>query len=169
MKDYAWVFGFIGNCLVFVGWIVVYLNAKNISTRSEIKSIVDLIVKNLGEVSDKGMKYWFSRGKDYSNHEHFDSIIMADLTLITQMIVFVKARGIQINVNLDGVINSITLECDLVSTKNDMDINMRANEINAAVMELITNIMEAFHAKYPPTHYVDLNKWAKSLDGDSFI
>ncbi|MBM6636645.1 hypothetical protein JTF12_20115 [Leclercia adecarboxylata] len=169
MKDYAWVFGFIGNCLVFVGWIVVYINAKNISTRSEIKSIVDLIVKNLGEVSDKGMKYWFSKGEDYSNPEHFDSVIMANLTLITEMIVFVKSRGIEVEVNLDGVINSLTLECDLVSSKSDIELSLRANEINAAIMGLITIIMEAFHAKYPPTHYVDLNKWCRSLDRDSFI
>lgn len=164
MKDYAWVFGFFGNCLVFVGWVVVYFNAKNISTRSEIKSIVDTLVKNLSEVSSKGMKYWFNNGQDYSNHEHYISVVMADLTLVTEMILFIKARGVEINTNLDSLMNAMTLECDLVSSKSDDECNLRANQINASIMELITNIMEAFHVKYPPTHYVDLNKWHQTLN-----
>ncbi|MER4462041.1 hypothetical protein J9A94_25005, partial [Klebsiella pneumoniae] len=78
MKEFTWVFGLVGNLLVFVGWIVVFLNAKNISTRSEIKSIVDTIVKTLNEVSEKGMKFWFNQGSDYTNHEHYTSMIMSN-------------------------------------------------------------------------------------------
>lgn len=163
MKEFTWVFGLVGNLLVFVGWIVVFLNAKNISTRSEIKSIVDTIVKTLNEVSEKGMKFWFNQGSDYTNHEHYTSMIMSNITLISQLIIFIQARGGEADANLNKLINTLTLDCDSVLDMEPQQRTLRANEINAEAMEIITGLMTSFHDKYPPTHYVDLDNWYRKL------
>ncbi|MBT1917636.1 MULTISPECIES: hypothetical protein [Enterobacter cloacae complex] len=159
MKDYAWVFGLCGNILVFIGWIVVFLNAKNISTRSEIKSVVDSIVKAINDSSSLGMKYWHSKGSEYVNNEHYISMIMSNITLLSQLILFVKARGVDIDDNINAYIDILTLDSDTVSTFSAQQCTLRANEINSEAMTVIIRLMDAFHEKYPPTHYSDVHKW----------
>ncbi|ENZ8581750.1 TPA: hypothetical protein QID80_001202 [Klebsiella aerogenes] len=163
MKDYAWIFGLAGNVLVFIGWVVVYLNAKNISTRSEIKSVVDSIVKTMNETSAIGMKYWHSKGTEYINNEYYISIAMSNITLISQLVLFLKARGIDIDEDINKFIDALTLNCDEVLAISDMQCILRANEINAEAMGIITDLMNAFHEKYPPTHYSDVRKWYVQL------
>lgn len=159
MKEYAWVFGLFGNILVFIGWIVVFFNAKNISTRSEIKSVVDSIVKTMNESSTLGMKYWHNKGSEYTNNEHFISMVMSNITLISQLLLFVKSRGVDINDDINKFIDVLTLDSDKVSTFQPQDCTLRANEINAEAMGVITSLMNAFHEKYPPTHYSNVHKW----------
>lgn len=163
MKDYAWVFGLSGNILIFIGWVVVFLNAKNISTRSEIKSVVDSIVKAINESSSLGMKYWHDKGSEYVNNEHYTSMIMSNITLISQLLIFVKARGIDIDDNINTYIDTLTLDSDTVSSLNAQQCTLRANEINSEAMGVIIRLMDAFHEKYPPTHYLNVHKWYMHL------
>ncbi|KKF69370.1 hypothetical protein [Citrobacter amalonaticus] len=159
MKDYAWVFGLFGNLLVFIGWIVVYFNAKNISTRSEIKSVVDSIVKTINESSERGMKYWHNKGSEYSNNEHYISMIMSNITLVSQLLIFVKVRGVDIDNDINKFIDSLTLDSDKVTDYESQQCALRANVINSEAMDVITRLMNAFHEKYPPTHYADVHRW----------
>lgn len=159
MKEYAWVFGLFGNILVFIGWVVVFFNAKNISTRSEIKSVVDSIIKSMNESSALGMKYWHEKGAGYANNEHFVSMVMSNITLISQFIFFIKSRGIDVDNDINRFIDSLTLDSDKVSNFNAQQCALRANEINAEAMGVVIRIMDAFHEKYPPTHYGNMHKW----------
>ncbi|ENG2553550.1 TPA: hypothetical protein MYP81_000115 [Citrobacter farmeri] len=165
MSQYAWVFGLIGNLLVFIGWVVVYINAKNISTRAEIKSVVDSLVKNYTELSDIGMKYWFDCGKGYDNPEHYIAVVMAKITISFKMLEFLEDRGLSINNDFAAISYFLTYECETVETVENIERYSKANKINNEIMSSITNILDAFHQKYPPSHYVDLHKWKQELDG----
>lgn len=163
MSQYAWIFGLVGNLLVFIGWVVVYINAKNISTRSEIKSVVDSLVKNYTELSELGMKYWFNGGSDYESSEHYVSIAMSKVTLSYEMIRFLNDRGLNVEDNLAPVSYLLTYECENVSAFKEIERYLKANKINSEVMTCINDILDSFHKKYPPSHYIDLNAWHKSL------
>jgi len=163
MSQYAWVFGLTGNLLVFIGWVVVYINAKNISTRSEIKSVVDSLIKNYSELSDLGMEYWFNSGSGYESSEHYISIAMSKVTLSYGMIRFLNDRGLNVDANLASISFLLTYDCENVSYFKEIDRHSKANDINNESITCINNILDSFHKKYPPSHYIDLNAWQRSL------
>ncbi|HDU2391850.1 TPA: hypothetical protein RE084_003009 [Klebsiella pneumoniae] len=61
IQSNTWIFSIGSILLVFIGWKVVYHNAKKIATRSESKALVDHVLKLSNESVDIAIKYWSSK------------------------------------------------------------------------------------------------------------
>ncbi|MCI1678992.1 MAG: hypothetical protein LKK36_14985 [Ewingella americana] len=151
VKDYAWIISLCSVLLVFIGWNVVYKNAKRMATRSESKTAIDNLIKIINEVSDVSIAYWLSGGKTHQNVQHYIMVIMSKIAQSYEFIKVLKRRGVEIDDSfLDDISNYATLNCEVVDTLSMSEQAIHSQLSLNAAMNLITHAFEVFDMKYPP-------------------
>jgi hypothetical protein len=151
MKDYAWIISLCSFLLVFIGWKVVYRNAKRMATRSESKTAIDSLIKIVNETSDVSIAYWLSGGKTHQNVQHYTMVIMSKIGQSYEFIKVLKRRGIDIeDIYLEDLSNYATLNCENVGAISMSEQAIHSQLCLNAAMNLITHAFEIFDAKYPP-------------------
>ncbi|QHQ15788.1 hypothetical protein GMW39_07810 [Pectobacterium parmentieri] len=164
MSQYAWIISSIGLVLVFIGWQVVYFNAKKLATRSESKSAIDHLVKILNEISDFGCSYWLSGGKNNGDATFYSLSVMGKVTQSYEFIRILQRRGIDINNDyLSNVSRSATLDCEAVASLPNTELVAHAQGIMDDCMGMISHIYHKFEERYPAVKEETLEEWSQSL------
>ncbi|GKW34872.1 hypothetical protein PEC730217_36520 [Pectobacterium carotovorum subsp. carotovorum] len=164
MSEYAWVISSVGLVLVFIGWQVVYFNAKKLATRSESKSAIDHLIKILNEISDFSCTYWLSGGKSTSDATFYLFSIMSKVTQSYEFVKILQRRGISISDEyLTNVSMGATLDCEAVSGFSPDELTAHAQEVMERCMSMISHIYQQFEDRYPAIKEETLEEWSQNL------
>lgn len=152
VQSYAWIISLSSLGAVFIGWKVVYRNAKMISTRTESKSITDHLIKLCNEIIDLSVTFWMKKDDDERKESlKFSLAVSAKSTQIGDFFNILANRDIRIdNEFLADFSSAATLDSERKSSFTDDE---RAEKCQACVdygMSLISHIYNRFEVKYPP-------------------
>ncbi|ATG01271.1 Uncharacterised protein [Lelliottia amnigena] len=152
VQSYAWIISLSSLGAVFIGWKVVYRNAKKISTRTESKSITDHLIKLCNEIIDLSVSFWMKEDDDDRKESlKFSLAVSAKSTQIGDFFEILANRGITIDSEfLADFTSAATLDSERKSGFSDDE---RAEKCQACVdhgMSLISHIYKKFEVKYPP-------------------
>ena len=171
MTQYAWMFSITSIILVFIGWRVTFLNAMRIATRSESKSIADSLTKLINELADLSVDYWLRKAPNVPQTPNelkgqfasvesgeFLSVTLAKTTQIAHHFKLLNDRGVLANASrLSGVLEKVTLDCEIANEFTPTDRIVRTNEIISECMEVIEDIYANFQVTYPPSKHLTLS------------
>lgn len=151
-QSYAWIISLGSLLTVFVGWKVVYKNAKKIASRSESKAISDHLIKLINETIDLAVNYWMdSNLKTNVDSLKFSLAVSAKVTQVDDFIEILSRRGIVIDhSNLADFSTSVTLDSELHSSISQNDKAERCQACVDDGMRLISHIYTCFEKQHPP-------------------
>ncbi|EFE98278.1 hypothetical protein [Serratia odorifera] len=171
ISKYAWVFSVASIVLVFIGWRVVYGNAKRLATRSESKSLIDATSKLVNEISDLSIEYWLRKSKETSGAKtksgHIKGSskatasnesmlyvmnIMAKISQASRYIEILKKRGLELDdKHLAMICEKATLDCETASRLSISSCALRAHETMAACLDTLASMYGSFENCHPPS------------------
>jgi len=153
IQSNTWVFSLGGLLLVFIGWKVVYHNAKKIATRAESKALIDHMLKINNEAVDIAIKYWSSENDaDYSSSARAYTISFgAKISQALNFIGNLKKRDIDINYDLVALFqNDATLYVEKKSTMTPEEKHEKCQLIVDSSLVFIEHIYNEFEKTHPP-------------------
>ncbi|EKN4696361.1 hypothetical protein [Yersinia ruckeri] len=164
-KDYAWVLSFVSLICIFVGWGVVYRNAKRLATRSESKTAIDNLIKVVNEISDIGITYWLSTGASHMSSHHYEMTIMSKISQSFEFMKVLAGRGVKLDDKfLADLSEKTTLNCEKVTIMSADSRTEKSQLILGVAMGFISHSFELFEKKYPPNMEQTLDEFLLSLD-----
>ncbi|MGK4474111.1 hypothetical protein [Aeromonas molluscorum] len=147
------ILGIISITLVFIGWWVVYRNAKKMATRSETKGFVDDLMKQVSEMEKAAVDYWLAGRKDRTEPRNFEMLMLAKLALLNQKVDILNTRNIQTKSIIEqiGLLqDGMLLDCERADQMSLDERSAKANEVLTAGCEIQTSLYRQFITKYPP-------------------
>lgn len=152
ISQYSWIFTIFTSVLfVVIGWTVVYWNARKLATRTETKSLLDKAVTQLEGLTVLATKFWLDGRKERLDHDHFQLLIMGQISRLGLTIQVLNKRGLQISFDLlSQLTTSMTLDCEKANTMEKSECHLRGHVINDISMELTNYFIACFQEKYKP-------------------
>jgi len=139
--------------LVFIGWWVVYQNAKRLATRSETKGYVDELLKLVSEIEKSAVDYWLADAEKRTSSRNFEMLMLAKLSVLDHKISFLKARQLEIDdidEQFSRLCESILLDCEQANQLPIDDSIGHANQVLASGGVIHSTLYQKFIEKYPP-------------------
>lgn len=138
--------------LIFIGWVVIYNNAKKLSTRAETKALIDDAVKMLGELDSNVMSYWLSSGSKVTGVREFELLFNSKLNILNDRINLIYSRGLNCNdLNLSALSRLALIDSELAKKRskelNAIQVQMYLNESS----KLVSLLYEKFQNLYKPS------------------
>lgn len=138
--------------IIFIGWLVLYRNAKKIATRSETRGLLDKIIKKVRDLEDQGKVYWLSSPKVMTPEQStiYTIRMQHDIQILEEYFELISKRNIRVDLSqeLFKFRNATTFCSEKVDRAIDvsrvLDISGRANNI-------CSELEEAYILKYRPT------------------
>ncbi|MGE1157303.1 hypothetical protein [Pantoea agglomerans] len=168
MSEYTWILSSISIFLVFIGWGVVYYNAKRLATRSETKSLIDNLIKTIDGISDASVDFWLTMPNE-TVHEHFKIhkyalLISSKMAQASCFFQFIKARGVCVSDDLLAEMNDkATLNCEQVFSLSEGESAVRAQEIKETCTSAIEHLFNEFETTHPPSSHKSIVQHLKGL------
>ncbi|MDJ0042941.1 hypothetical protein [Pantoea allii] len=161
MSEYTWVLSSISILLVFIGWGVVYFNARRIATRAETKSLIDNLIKTIDGISDVSVDFWLSMPNDESKEQFkvhkYSLLISSKLAQASCFFQFIKARGVCVSDDLLAEMNDkATLDCERVFLLSEQDSAVKAQGIKEKCTSAIEHLFVEFERTHPPSSHKSL-------------
>jgi hypothetical protein len=151
VQTYTWVISLASLGMVFVGWRVVYRNAKKIATRSESKAITDHLIKLINEIIDLSVTYWMEDEGKTNSSLRYNLAVSAKTTQIDDFITILGKRDIIVDREYLACFTTVaTLDSE---QKGSLDIELRSEKCQGCVdegMRLISHIYHSFEKRHPP-------------------
>ncbi|MGB5856528.1 MAG: hypothetical protein WBH20_14880 [Oceanisphaera sp.] len=143
-----------GLLIVFIGWNVIYRNAKRIATRAETKSILDDIIKHINDIESNATNYWLSGRRERVDHENYELLLMAKRNVLASRIELLTIRNITVcdksHDNLSNMFEYALLDCEAADqTSADKRREIAQNILNAST-ELVMSLYNNFAVHYRP-------------------
>lgn len=151
VQTYTWVISLASLGMVFVGWRVVYRNAKKIATRSESKAITDHLIKLINEIIDLSVTYWMKDECEHSGSLRYNLAVSAKTTQLDDFITILSKRDV--NVEREYLATFTTVATLDSEQKSSFDIQKRSEKCQNCVdegMRLISHIYQSFEKRHPP-------------------
>ena len=156
IQQNTWIFSLGAWFLVFIGWRVVYRNAKKLATRSESKAIIDHLVKLTNEASDDAVDYWSSTPKSSTDASRNASRIFtisfgAKMSQIQNFVGILSHRNINIDyLKLAEIQSSATLLAEQRDSSETEVKLEKCQEIVDDCMAFIEHLYVCFELTHPP-------------------
>ncbi len=151
VQTYTWVISLASLGMVFVGWRVVYRNAKKIATRSESKAITDHLIKLINETIELSMGYWMVDESKSNAPLRYNLAAGAKTTQIDDFITILSKRDIIVDREyLASFTTAVTLDSE---QRDSLNIEQRSEKCQSCVdegMRLISHIYLGFEKRHPP-------------------
>ncbi|WP_417707144.1 hypothetical protein [Rheinheimera aquimaris] len=152
VSKYSWIFTICSSVLfIVIGWAVVYWNAKKLATRNETKSLLDKAISQLESLTVLATEYWLGGRKERLDDDHYQLLVMAQISRLGLTLNILNARGLGISFDLLAHLTTLTtLDCEKANTMEKSLCHTRGHELNNVSMELTNHFINAFQNKYAP-------------------
>jgi len=168
VQTYTWVISWASLGMVFVGWRVVYRNAKKIATRSESKAITDHLIKLVNEIIDLSVTYWMEDEGKTNAALKYNLAVSAKTTQIDDFITILGKRDIIADREYLACFTTMaTLDSE---QKGSLNIELRSEKCQGCVddgMRLISHIYHSFEKRHPPqkvTNFVGVSYYLQHFE-----
>jgi hypothetical protein len=139
--------------LAFIGWMVIYNNAKKLSTRAETKALIDDAVSMVEGLDSLVVSYWLKSG--VSGAREFELLTNAKLNILNERIKLIASRGLDTkNLSLSDMATLALVDCELVDERKKQDNVTQAQLYLDASSQLISLLYDNFQKCYKPSKVV---------------
>lgn len=140
--------------LIFIGWKVVFNNAKKIASRNETYAIVNRIITLLGDIQKLSESFWL-QAQFQEQPQYYDLLALSKIKLIRSKLEILENRRVDIN-DIQTLIFPIRKACTINSYKiASLSENEKREQIQSilnATSEFETLLDEKMKTIFPPNY-----------------
>lgn len=138
----------ISSLLVFIGWKVIYHNAKKIAARNETFNLVSKFLINVDKLTSASIIYWTSNDNDNDNENLILKSKKFELEIVSlkRSLEQLKKRGLNLSLDLEirKLRRAITLDSTNKKTLGDSLKLLKVEDMFFYSDELQNKIMKSF-------------------------
>ncbi|MGP1834352.1 hypothetical protein ACTTBA_14840 [Shewanella frigidimarina] len=140
--------------LIFIGWKVVFNNAKKIASRNETYAIVNRIITLLGDIQKLSESFWL-QAQFQEQPQYYDLLTLSKIKLIRAKLQILDNRQVDTN-DIQTLIFPIRKACTFNSYKvASLSENEKREQIQSilnATSEFETLLDEKMKTIFPPNY-----------------
>ncbi|MCS6153649.1 hypothetical protein G3465_12170 [Shewanella baltica] len=153
--SWAWVFPTtVSAILIFIGWRVVYTNAKKLATRSETYAINSRITTLLTDIQKLAEEFWF-KSQFNDQPQHYDLLMLAKIKLLGAKLDMLKNRKIdiyEIERQKFPLRKACTYRSFDINTLSDAEKREQVDGILQVITSIEMKIDEKLTSTFPPNY-----------------
>ncbi|MGR5390822.1 hypothetical protein [Vibrio crassostreae] len=152
MESLAPYTGVVSWFLVIVGWGIIYRNAKKLATRTETKSFIDEVTKQLAVIETNCVDYWLSGRTRRVETDEYILIFNASLMTLNSKLDLLFKRNIDATcVDLAELSTLATYQCEDVDSMTSEAKRAKVQSLLDCINTMHVDLYKEFQRLYKPT------------------